>query len=98
MNCDGAIDIHMWDTSNVTDMYRMFGNPTPVGHYITSVNLVGLNTSKVKNMGEMFIQQARLETIDLRSFEYDSMSNSGFDKMFNGCSQLRTIYTQQDTD
>ena len=44
------IDLSNFDTSEVTNMFRMFNK----GSSLTSLNLSNLNTSKVESIGSMF--------------------------------------------
>ena len=74
------------NTSNVTDMYSMFGACSA----LTSLNLSTFNTENVTNMSSMFEYCSSLKTLDISSFDIGMVTT--MTGMFNGCSELTTIY------
>lgn len=71
------------DTSNVTNMSRMFYNSTS----LTELNLTSFDTSKVTNMSEMFYSASNLTTISVSdSFVVDQVTSST--NMFCNCNKL----------
>ena len=92
--CSGltSLDVSKWDVSNVTNMSWMFGGCSKLG----SLNLSKWNTSNVQNMNTMFASMTSLKTLDLSSFDTSkvtTMGSTGINGgMFNGCTNLTTIY------
>ncbi|MCJ1968950.1 BspA family leucine-rich repeat surface protein [Lactococcus carnosus] len=74
-----------FDTSNVTDMTRMFGGSSA----LTSLNLSQLDTSKVKSTVAMFSGATSLTNLNLSNFDTSNLTNMG--GMFNGCSSLKSL-------
>ena len=73
------------DTSNVTDMSRMFWGCSS----LTSINLTGLDTSNVTDMGWMFNMCSNLTSLDLSRF--NTINVITMRDMFNMCSSLTSI-------
>jgi len=71
-----SIDLSHFDTSNVTNMNRMFNSTG-----LTSLDLSHFDTSKVTNMGFMFTASASLTDINISSFDTSNVTNMG--GMFN---------------
>ena len=62
---------------------------------LTSIEgLENLNMSNVTNMNSMFNRCARLETLDLSSFDVSKVTIANY--MFRGCESLTTIYCDTD--
>ena len=74
-----------FDTSNVTDMSRMFSNC----HSLTSLDLSCFNTSKVTNMTQMFDGCSNLTYLDLSYFHAPSTTTTT--NMFKDCDALKTL-------
>ena len=74
-----------WDTSKVTDMYRMFG----VCKNLVSIDLSSFNTSQVTDMSDMFVGCSSLTSLDLRNF--DTSQVTYMNSMFSGCSSLTSL-------
>ena len=73
------------DTSNVTNMYKMFDNC----FRLEQIDLSGINTSNVTNMGSMFQSCPNLKELNLKDFDthkVETMSN-----MFNNDNNLTTL-------
>lgn len=51
-----SLDLSHFDTSNVTNMQRMF-----YGSHVKSLNISGFDTSRVTNMSEMFYECGNLK-------------------------------------
>ena len=77
-----TLDISNIDTSNVTNMVRMFSN-----NYATTLDLSSFDTSNVTNMNGMF-QRNQATTLDLSSFDTSNVTGMSF--MFNS-SQATTL-------
>jgi surface protein len=75
-----------WDTSNVTDMSRMFFCCTS----LKSLDLSNFDTSNVTNMIGMFNGCNSLESIDLSSFNNTS-NVTDMSWMFYSCDNLTTL-------
>ena len=73
------------DTSNVTDMLRMFQNC----YKLTSVDLSTFDTSKVTNMADMFNGCSSLLNLNLSSFDTSSVTN--MINIFASCSKMLTV-------
>ena len=74
-----------FDTSNVTNMFRMFSNCQS----ITSLDLSCFNTSKVTNMIRMFDGCKNLVYLDLSYFHASSATNTT--SMFKNCDMLKAL-------
>lgn len=88
-NCSRITNLNVsnFDTSSVTDMYCMFSGCSN----LTSLNLSNFKTDKVTDsMAHMFGGCSKLVTLDLTSFNTSNVSE--MDWMFNGCTELKTIY------
>ena len=96
------VDVSNLDTSNVTNMSRMFGiyNPSFGGKYSSNLtNIIGLeklNTSKVTDMSYMF-QYIIMPILDLSTFYISNVTE--MTSMF-GSATITTGYakTQADAD
>ena len=80
-----TIDLSGWDTSNITDMGKMFQECWG----LTSLDLSNFNTGNVTNMTAMFRECSSLTSLDVSSFTtiiVDNMSS-----MFNSCNSLRSL-------
>lgn len=53
-------------------------------HALTTIKMDNFDTSKVKDMSDMFVYDFNLITLDLSGFDTSSVTN--FDGMFNGVS------------
>lgn len=79
------LDLSDWDTSNVTDMSRMFSNC----HALTNLDVSKFNTSNVTNINEMFAGTGKINMIDMSKWDLSKLSNGnyesgGFAKVFKG--------------
>ena len=81
-----SLDVSLLDTSNVTNMYRMFHNCNQL-KVIKGLNK--FNTSKVLTMKAMFQLCTKLEYLDLSNFDTSNVTEMG--GMFNGCNKLKEI-------
>ncbi len=79
------LDLSSFDTSSVTDMFRMFAHT----HNLKSLDLRGFDTRAVTNMEEMFWLADALIELDLSSFETPALTR--MEAMFDGASALRKI-------
>ncbi|MBQ7204580.1 MAG: BspA family leucine-rich repeat surface protein, partial [Muribaculaceae bacterium] len=82
--------IEYLNTSEVTNMWRMFGWCSE----LTSLDLSHFNTSKVTNMAYMFYRCTGLTSLDLSSFNTTNVTNMS--AMFYYCSNLTTIYAGEE--
>ena len=82
--CDKIVklDLSNFNTSNVIDMYGMFGGCSS----LTSLDLSGFNTSKVKNMKAMFTYCESLDSLNLNNINTSNVVN--MECMFSFCSSL----------
>ena len=74
-----------FNTSKVTNMWRMFFNCTS----LTNLDLSSFNTSKITDMSQMFYICSSLTSLDLSNFNTSNVTNM-FD-MFYKCSSLTTL-------
>ena len=74
-----------FDTSNVTDMSRMFDDCSS----LTSLDLSGFDTSKVIDMGLMFYDCSSLTSLELSGF--DTSNVMLMTQMFQSCSSLTSL-------
>ena len=81
-----SLDLSNFNSSNVTDMYRMFNKCTRL-QYIEGLNK--LNTNKVKNMSGMFQNCYEIEFLDLTNFNTSNVINMA--GMFKSCNKLKEI-------
>jgi len=83
--------LHLFDTSSVTAMYRMFyGAHGLTGH----LDLSGWDTSSVTSMYRMFYGASGLTSLDLSGFDTSSLNTTlhfGMGIMFGGMSSLREL-------
>ncbi len=77
--------IYYLNTSNVTNMSRMFYNCES----LTSLDVSKFNTANVTNMSNMFFDCSSLTTLNLSSFNTANVTN--MTGMFSGCSSLTTL-------
>lgn len=93
------IDVSMFSTPMVTNMYSMFSN----NQKLKSINIDNFNTSKVSNFEGMFYQNLALTTAHVNINTANATNLKGF---FYYCNHLKTIYSKdwntnkvtQDTD
>ena len=78
------LDVTNFDTGNVTSMMDMFAHCGA-----RTINLEGLNTSKVTDMYHMFSESENLEYLDLSSFDTSKVTN--MDGMFGACKKLKKL-------
>ena len=74
-----------FDTSNVTDMTRMFAGCSS----LTDLDIASFNTSKVKSMNRMFFNCGSLTELDLSAFDTENVINMS--QMFHSCSDLTNL-------
>ena len=74
-----------FDTSNVTDMTRMFSGCSS----LTDLDIASFNTSKVKSMNRMFFNCGSLTELDLSAFDTENVINMS--QMFHSCSDLTNL-------
>ena len=80
-----TIDLSEWDTSNITDMSKMFSGCS----LLTSLDVSNFDTSKVTTMGSMFNQCSLLTSLDVSNFDTSKVTNMG--SMFNYCNKLSNL-------
>ena len=80
-----AVDLSGLDTSNVTNMYRMFRGCMS----LESLDLSGFDTSNVTNMVELFRDCRSLKSLNLSSFDTSNVTNMSF--MFHDCRSLESL-------
>jgi surface protein len=85
------LDLSGFDTSNVTNMSRMFYRLSSV----ETLDLSGFNTAKVTDMSYMFCAMD-IKTLDLSSFNVKSLTNT--ENMFASNDTLERIYVKAGTD
>ena len=79
------IDLGGLDTSEVTDMSRMFSECDN----LVSLDVSGLDTSKVTSMQEMFENCSSLKSLNLG--EIDTHNVTDMESMFSGCRSLTSL-------
>ena len=79
------IDLSGWDTSNITNMGKMFSEC----YLLTSLDLSGFDTSMVTNMSNMFNGCESLESLDMSGFDTSKVTN--MNNMFKNCSKLSNL-------
>ncbi|MCR5015928.1 MAG: leucine-rich repeat protein [Ruminococcus sp.] len=79
-----SIDISKADTSNVTDMSRMFCNSQTA-----TLDLSNFDTSNVTNMSEMILGCVNLTSLDLSNF--DTSNVQSMHRMFTNCKNLTVL-------
>ena len=81
-----SLDLSNFNTSNVTDMYRMFNKC----YKLQKINgLTNLITNKVTNMSAMFQYCNEIEYLDLSNFNTSKVIKMG--GMFRDCKKLKEI-------
>ncbi|MBQ9011237.1 MAG: BspA family leucine-rich repeat surface protein [Bacilli bacterium] len=89
-----SLDLSSFDTSNVTEMYGVFhmdlNDPPLLSEIIFGKKW---DTSKVETMSHMFAYNTSLTTLDLSRFNTLNVTN--MTSMFNGNSNLKTIYASK---
>ncbi|EMF0501285.1 BspA family leucine-rich repeat surface protein [Enterococcus hirae] len=73
------------DTSNVTDMSKMFKGMSS----ITSLDVSGFDTSKVTNMQHMFSGMSSVTSLDVSGFDTSKVTN--MQHMFSGMSSVTSL-------
>ena len=73
------------NTSNVTDMYNMFGDCSG----LTSLDVSSFDTSNVTEMGSMFYGCSSLTSLNLSNFDTSKVTNMR--QMFSNCSSLTSL-------
>ena len=86
------IDLNNLDTSNVTNMMRMFANCTS----LADLNIRNLKTSNVTNMANMFNNCFELTNLDLSNFDTSNVTT--MQGMFAGDRNLKSIKFGQNFD
>ena len=81
-----SIDLSSFNTTNVSNMYRMFFHCTS----LKSLDLSNFNTSNVTNMQQMFSSCTSLTSLDLSNFNTSKVTKAS--ELFSLCSSLKTIY------
>ena len=80
-NCSSLNTVPLFDTSSVTNMYRMF-------YWCTSLTTVPqFDTSNVTSMEEMFYNCSSLTTVPL----FDTSSATNMNYMFQYCTKLTSV-------
>ena len=83
------INLANFDTSNVEDMSRMFGTyGMKTMENLVPIDFSKFNTSKVKNMKEMFFNSF-LPSLDIRSFDTSNVEN--MERMFDDLKYIRDL-------
>ena len=80
-----SIDLKYLDTSNVTNMSRMFETCTS----LTSLDLSNFNTSNVTDMNSMFCECTSLTSLDLSNFNTSKVRDMS--SMFQNCTSLTSL-------
>ena len=80
-----TLDVSHFDTSQVTNMSKMFENC----YYLTSLDLSNFDTSKVTDMSYMFNGCSKLTYLDLSKWNTSRANKMSY--MFSSCTSLRTI-------
>ena len=73
------------DTSNVTDMWKMFKDMSS----ITSLDVSGFDTSNVTDMASMFYGMSSVTGLDVSNFDTSNVTTMG--SMFNGMSSVTSL-------
>ena len=73
------------NTSNVTDMFGLFG----LCSGLTSLDVSNFDTSNVTNMERMFYNCSGLTFLDLSGWDMSNVTT--MNQMFDGCTSLKTI-------
>ena len=80
-----SIDLSALDTSEVTNMNRMFDGCSS----LKSLDVSKFDTSKVTNMSAMFYECSSLTSLDLSKFDTSKVTIMG--SMFSSCSSLTSL-------
>ena len=86
-----SLDLNSFNTAEVTNMSYMF---THCANLKEIKGLEKFNTAKVLNMKSMFYGCQSLQSLDLRPFNWDKVTDVSI--MFCSCSHLTTIYCDVD--
>ncbi len=86
LNIEG---LEYFNTSNVTDMSKMFYYYTYDKDVTAVLDLSNFDTSKVTNMSDMFESCSNVTEFDLSSFNTSKVTDMCW--MFNDCSAVRTL-------
>ena len=78
-------NLNLFDTSQVTNMYRMFYECNS----LTSLDVSEFDTSKVTNMNGMFLRCSSLTELDVSNFNTSNVTD--MEQMFFGCSSLTEL-------
>ncbi|MBR4486268.1 BspA family leucine-rich repeat surface protein [bacterium] len=81
-----TLDVSWLDTSNMTDMSRMFESCSN----LLELNIRNFTSTNVNNMSRMFSGCSRLVTLNVKNLT--SVSNGNYTNMFYSCSRVRTLY------
>ena len=79
-----TVDISKLDTSNVVNVSGMFGASN-----IKTVNMSGLNLSKVKELSYVFRDCTNLESVDMSNLNAPNVEKVAY--MFEGCKKLKKV-------
>ena len=79
------IDLSGWDTSDITDMNKMFSDCI----YLKSLEVSNFNTSNVTTMGNMFNNCWEIKSLDVSGFDTSKVTNMSY--MFNQCHSLTSL-------
>ena len=86
-NAEEIVGLEYLNTSKVTSMYSMFNAIGKNSKKMTTLDVSGFTTGKVKNMGSMFKNNTSLTTIFVgEGWTTESVTNST--NMFSSCSKL----------
>ena len=66
-----SLDVSHFDTSQVVDMYGMFGNCGS----LASLDVSHFNTSQVSNMQDMFYECKSLKILDVSNFDTSNVKD-----------------------
>ncbi|MCR5020130.1 BspA family leucine-rich repeat surface protein [Ruminococcus sp.] len=83
-NCT-SIDLHNADTSNVTNMQKMFHRCSK----LKTLDVSSFKTRNVTNMQSMFYECSDLDTLDVSSFDTSNVTDMS--SMFDMCCDLKTL-------
>ncbi len=85
-----TLDVSGWNTSNVTDMYRMFNYLGPNYSKLTTIKgIESWDTSNVTVMSYMFASCDKLTTLDVSS--WDTSKVTRMNGMFDFCQSLTSL-------
>lgn len=84
-NLESIDNAGRFDTSNVTNMYNMFGRTDT----IKTLDLSNWDTSKVTDMAFMFNSNHNLETLNISNWDTSNVTH--MTSMFNGARNLETL-------